>query len=56
LLPGITWGAAIWLLGGCGWHHNRKPNSYDRAITDDSRDPTYHPDEERVGTDLNTGR
>jgi hypothetical protein len=45
-------GAAIGLLGGCGWHHSHKPRSYDRSVTDEEKDPTYRPDAERADVEV----
>ena len=47
---------AVALLGGCGWHHSRKPKSYDRAVSDDNRDPTYHADFERADVETRDAR
>ena len=49
---GITLGAALGLLGGCAWHHPRKPRSYDRNVSDDDRDPTYQSDPQRAGEEI----
>ena len=52
LRVGILAGGTVWLLGGCGWHHAHKPRSYDHAISDDEKDPTYHEDEERADVEV----
>ena len=49
---GIAGGVTVWLLGACGWHHPQKPRSYDRAISDEDRDPTYHADPQRAGEEV----
>jgi hypothetical protein len=41
-----------WLAAGCGGRHQHKPVSYDKAISDDTRDPTYHEDEERADVEV----
>ncbi|MGA3170634.1 MAG: hypothetical protein ABSE62_06440 [Chthoniobacteraceae bacterium] len=44
---------ALSLLGGCAWHHGKKtPPSYDKPFSDDERDPTYHPDEQRADVEV----
>ena len=49
--------AGFCLLGGCGWgHHQRKPKSYDRSISDDSQDPTYRADPERADVEVREAR
>jgi len=48
----IAAGATTWALGGCGWHHSHKPHSYDRAISDEDRDPTYQPNPERADVEV----
>jgi len=48
--------AALCLLGGCGWFHSHKPKSYDRAISDEGRDPTYHEDPERADVEVRDAR
>ena len=46
---GIAAGLAVWLMGGCfGNHHPHKIKSYDRSITDEDQDPTYHEDPQRA--------
>ncbi len=45
---GVTGAIAVWFLGGCAWHHGHKVNSYDRAISDEDKDPTYHADVEHA--------
>ena len=52
LRMGITGGAAVSLFGGCGWHHPHKPKSYDRAISNEDKDPTYHSDPERADEEV----
>jgi outer membrane lipopolysaccharide assembly protein LptE/RlpB len=44
--------AAAGLLGGCGWHHTHKPHSYDRAVSNEDQDPTYHADAERADVEV----
>ncbi len=34
--------------GGCAWGH-KKPQSYDRMITDEDQDPTYRDDPQHAG-------
>ena len=43
---------AFWPLAGCGWGHPRKPVSYDKAISDQDKDPTYHEDPERADVEV----
>jgi len=54
LRVGLIGVAAFSLLGGCAWHHGGKktPPSYDKAFSDDGRDPTYHPDEQRADVEV----
>ncbi len=49
---GAAAGAALWLLGGCGWHHTARVKSYDREFTDEDRDPTYRDDPQRAGEEI----
>jgi hypothetical protein len=49
-------GAALCLLGGCGAFHSHKPKSYDRAVSDEDRDPTYHEDAERADVEVRDAR
>ena len=49
---GIVGGMAGWLLGGCAWHHQHKPKSYDRSISNEDKDPTYHEDPERADEEV----
>ncbi len=50
---GIPVGIAFWLLAGCGiWHHTHGVKSYDKAISDDERDPTYHEDPQRADEEV----
>jgi len=49
---GLITGAAVWLLGGCGWHHSHKPKSYDRSISDEDKDPTYQDNPQRAGEEI----
>ncbi len=44
------------MLGGCGWGHPRKPPSYDRAISDEKKDPTYHYNPERADVEYRDSR
>jgi hypothetical protein len=39
-------------LAGCGWGHRHKPVTYDRAISNEDRDPTYHYDPERADVEV----
>jgi hypothetical protein len=48
---GVAAGAALWLLGGCAWH-THKVRSYDRSISDEDHDPTYHEDVERADVEV----
>ena len=45
---------AVCLLGGCGWWHPHphKVRSYDKAISEDERDPTYQEDPERADVEV----
>ena len=45
-------GIAVWLLGGCFWHHPHKIRSYDRSFTNEDQDPTYHSDPERADEEV----
>ena len=39
-------------LGGCAWHRHKKPESYDRMISDESRDPTFRADPQNAGEEI----
>jgi hypothetical protein len=39
-------------LSGCAWGSHKKPQSYDRMISDDSQDPTFRPDAQRAGEEI----
>jgi hypothetical protein len=48
-------GAIAWMLPGCSWfggHH--KVKSYDQAIYDEDKDPTYRDDPEKAGDETNS--
>jgi hypothetical protein len=44
-------GPSVWLLGGCA-SHSHKSQSYDRMITDESKDPTFRADPQRAGEEV----
>jgi hypothetical protein len=44
----LAMAAAPVLLAGCA-HHTHKSKSYDKAISDEDSDPTYHEDPQRAG-------
>jgi hypothetical protein len=45
-------GLLAWMLPGCATHHSHKSNSYDRAISDEDKDPTYKADPERADEEV----
>jgi hypothetical protein len=50
LLAGLlAW--VVCVLAGCG-SFSHKPKSYDRAVTDDERDPTYRENPERADVEV----
>jgi hypothetical protein len=48
---GIAGALILRLLVGCASHPHRAA-SYDRAISEDERDPTYRPDPERADEEV----
>jgi hypothetical protein len=45
-------GLALWSLAGCAFGHSHKVHSYDQAVSDDDRDPTFKSDEERADVEV----
>ena len=48
----MTAGLLAWMLPGCATHHSHKSNSYDRAISEEDKDPTYKADPERADEEV----